>query len=1123
MTETLPIDVPAQHTRWRLHTLQLVNWGSFHGHHSVTFHPDSTLLSGASGTGKSTLLDAWLALMMPSDTPFNGASNETGGRARGENQRNLVSYLRGKINDVTDTHSGEKRQNTLRGANGEHIWGALAGTFLNDAGTLFTVLRLYFLRAGGQTNADVTTTYATFAGSFDLSTLEPIAATRFEKRSLRAVGLQPYATFREFEDTIHTRLGIGGGDGGRKAMRLLSRVQAGMKISRVDTLYKSMVLERPITYEVADQALEHFADLEASYAKMLDEAEKLKTLSRLPDLMKDLDSARQRIQIIDQLGAERIGPTPFRLWRLRTHRGLLDKAVECNREELTTITAQLDTAKADERELRSRLDAIAEEKRANGGDAIDTRQRQIQELMRHKDAVYSNTIKFQTRTEAISLVIPGTTAEFSAAQTEASAFLETFQTREAELHAEAETIRDQIYPLKNQAAELLKERQSLQNRSGMVPHRLHSARVRMAEAAGLDPENDLPFVAELMDVRSDEEDWRDAIETTLGGIARTVLVDRNQFDRLSRAIDPIRITPRINFQAVSLMPHQEFLGDPDYVSSKLVFKDSPFSNWVQNRISAPGTDHLCVPNAAALHGNEPRVTPIGQTRSGDRGAHGSSSEGPIIGFTSKRRLLDIERTLVDLDQQIKALNDQLQQIERRQASLRAQKEAHTYVGDTTWDDLDLPGVTTRINALHEEITRLRANSSILDALQAEEELLIQLLEAASRERHLADDALSRLTKEHGRLVDSQDRVQDEIDVIDRTQSAVVIDEQQAYLDTLFAASWDIEDLAGFATNVDALRKRLSEHQQSAGKDENKAVNAMEAMFESYKQRWTENNLGISIASVYGYREILDRIREGNLHEHRLQWRNEFAKWSSDDLLMLGDSFDAALSEIEERLEPINRILATLSFGGVGVLQIRHRRINNEELRVFRRDLRALSSGIADELTDQQIETRFRKLKTFMEKIAVPDRVDSRNTAQRDRYLDVRQHVVITAEALDNNGQVIATYDALGGKSGGETQELVAFIVGAALRYQLGDESRSRPRFAPVLLDEAFIKADSEFAGRAVTAWQSLGFQMIIGAPLDKVTTLEPYMNLMLAITKSMKNYSFINPLVDAGDTEDDAA
>jgi uncharacterized protein YPO0396 len=98
---------------------------------------------------------------------------------------------------------------------------------------------------------------------------------------------------------------------------------------------------------------------------------------------------------------------------------------------------------------------------------------------------------------------------------------------------------------------------------------------------------------------------------------------------------------------------------------------------------------------------------------------------------------------------------------------------------------------------------------------------------------------------------------------------------------------------------------------------------------------------------------------------------------------------------------------------------------------------------------------------------------------------------------------------------------VAFIVGAALRFQLGDESRTRPRFAPVILDEGFVKADSKFAGRAVAAWKGLGFQLIIGAPWDKVTALEPHMNVVLSITKNdSSGYSYVRPLSsDAGVVE----
>src|SRR3954462_11024581 len=77
--------------QWKAETFQLVNWGGFEGRVRFYFHPGATLVSGASGTGKSTLLDAYIALRVPSDTPFNDASNDAvAGRARSAEQRNLL-------------------------------------------------------------------------------------------------------------------------------------------------------------------------------------------------------------------------------------------------------------------------------------------------------------------------------------------------------------------------------------------------------------------------------------------------------------------------------------------------------------------------------------------------------------------------------------------------------------------------------------------------------------------------------------------------------------------------------------------------------------------------------------------------------------------------------------------------------------------------------------------------------------------------------------------------------------------------------------------------------------------------------------------------------------------------
>ena len=170
-----------------------------------------------------------------------------------------------------------------------------------------------------------------------------------------------------------------------------------------------------------------------------------------------------------------------------------------------------------------------------------------------------------------------------------------------------------------------------------------------------------------------------------------------------------------------------------------------------------------------------------------------------------------------------------------------------------------------------------------------------------------------------------------------------------------------------------------------------------------------------------------------------------------------------------------------------------------------KDLRALSSGSTSEPTRGGPGEAVRRSQPLHAAApqAHPGRRRAAAVSDRDRLLDVRRHVEISAERYDYlTGELRATYRTLGEKSGGESQELVAFIVGSALRFRLGDEMRSRPRFAPVFLDEGFVKADSEFAGRAVQAWRGLGFQLIVGVPLDKVTGLEPHMDELLAITKN---------------------
>src|SRR5580704_6590093 len=141
MSQGAPYADAVHESQWRAEAMQLVYWGGFDGVTTIDFSPASTLISGASGTGKSTILDAYLALMMDSNTPFNGASNDAGrGRARSATQRNLLTYLRGKLDDIRE--NGEASERNLRGMN-SWTWGAVAALFIDDGAQRFTALRLY--------------------------------------------------------------------------------------------------------------------------------------------------------------------------------------------------------------------------------------------------------------------------------------------------------------------------------------------------------------------------------------------------------------------------------------------------------------------------------------------------------------------------------------------------------------------------------------------------------------------------------------------------------------------------------------------------------------------------------------------------------------------------------------------------------------------------------------------------------------------------------------------------------------------------------------------------------------------------------------------------------------------
>ena len=97
---------------------------------------------------------------------------------------------------------------------------------------------------------------------------------------------------------------------------------------------------------------------------------------------------------------------------------------------------------------------------------------------------------------------------------------------------------------------------------------------------------------------------------------------------------------------------------------------------------------------------------------------------------------------------------------------------------------------------------------------------------------------------------------------------------------------------------------------------------------------------------------------------------------------------------------------------------------------------------------------------------------------RETVLDVRLAFSFYGREEDCDGVTVHTYRNTAAGSGGEQEKLVAFCLAAALSYNLGDDtSGGEPRFAPLMLDEAFSKSDETFASQALAAFDEFGFQL----------------------------------------------
>lgn len=1083
---------------WRIARLEVVNWGGFDGWHHVAFDNAGTILTGGSGAGKSTLLDAYIAVMMSAKVPFNNASNAGRGRARGDGQRSVLTYVRGKIDStVVD---GETVDRTLRGS--ANAWGAVAVTFERSrpdgADDIFTAARVWHVPRSARSMEDVRVRLVTVDGPLDLRSAESDAAEQFTNlRSIYGPSLAVHPQPGSFVARVYQRLHIGNADNGDKAMSLLANVQAGRSVHDVVGLYRDLVLEEPATFTAAESAVNHFAALEAAHAAMVDAENQQTTLAPIREAHAARETALARTHAIDAL--EPHSPDgQFALWQARTLVALAGDQLHIATSTLAAAQAEATATGTRETAALNRRDQAKADMQNVAGD--------LPKLLNEAEGFRKDLQKAEETARRLAVTIApagvdvSTMEGFLAAQSEAERLTTTPDQVAQQLEDRAADLRKEGSDLVKERNRLIDERDDLAKRGGKISGEDHRLRCEIAVLIGLD-HADLPFVAELFDLASEHEAWRAAADVVLRSFATQLVIDSATYNHVRDNINPHHFARRFRFIGADANVEDRYDASPGTLAETLIVnRSSRWSGWLHKQLLREA-NHLRVDDVAVLIGdNIARVTRSGQTRRGQRGAHGGHNR-PLIGFNSEQVIDALQARIDEIDARLGDLA-----VEERDAVVarnqrQARRDALASIRGVTWDSVDVELARDLLDAAEEEVERAKTANPDLARLEEAAAQAEQAWQGANTASHEALDRHRNAEKTVGLL----QRVLSDY----RPAAASTAELQPEQLSILeeCCASVGALDLDQIESSSQRVRSALAERRRGAEGDAGLRERQLEATFATYANRWPDPNRGTRIASAGEYLAILDALETAGLAKVRDAFLNAVNRWSGDDVNAVRSAMETAIDEITTRIGAINLILSGIPFGHPNApngtandhLLIRTRRFEPDTVSKFRKRLTELSAPV---VTDDAAHAarRFDAYRRLNADLQSPE---------RSLLLDVRRHIHITAERVTPEDTVVAQFDTLGGKSGGETQELIAFIVGSALRYRLGGEPTHGPAFAPVLLDEAFIKADALFAGRAITAWKRLGFQLVVAAPVDKYQALEPHVPRTLFIDKTNTGRSLI--------------
>ena len=703
---------------FKLDYMEVWNWGTFNDKvYRMNPHGNNSLLTGANASGKSTLIDALLALLVPLQNKrfYNQSSG-----AEKKGNRTDITYFFGNYGQQQEGEAGATSLK-LRDKSARSV---LLATFNNSDGRVVTLFQVrYYSGEELRTVYGMAHKHLAISQNFAAFDSNGVWRKRMEKELNTGSSKRIVEFFngpKAYEEKILLVIGMRSD----KALTLFNQIVGVKVLNDLDSFIRDNMLEAREAEEKYKELRENFQNLmdaKTSIEKTKEQIRQLEPIDRLAEdvllIEKSIKELQSEKYIVSYWFAVRtVKLCQEHLERCKSELRQLDDTIKANNAE----KRRLDEAKSS-LEIAINSDSV--------GQQIKDIEKEIQNLTERFEERKKKEETYNTLIHKLELPQGVDFSTFQSnkatAQKQKVALQELLDNELAERKRHLQNEKEDIEANIKSHVETIKY---LHEHNNNISGRVAEIRDEIIQHIGATAD-EIPFIGELIRLKDDEREWESAIERILHNFALWLIVPEKYYRKVNEYVNNHNLRGRIVYQrynySAALREFANRLAQDNSLLNKIEFKpNARYIDWIEDRLYSE-FNYTCVDTLEDFnHINEKAVTKEGLIKA--KGGKHEKDDRPeinrrehyVLGWDNREKIAAIKKEYDNLCRQVTAKNKEIKELDNKRKETEERKEAFSsLLNFNKFDDIDWQSYSIRINEKKEEKKKLESTNDRVKTLQ----------------------------------------------------------------------------------------------------------------------------------------------------------------------------------------------------------------------------------------------------------------------------------------------------------------------------------------------------------------------------------------------------------------------